>query len=143
MYLKKNSKMKVKGKRTLKNGAIAGYVYYSKEKKWKWRIIGRDKKQKGGNGNYNLNHNLISNTTVSNDYTNLRDYLVDNYKHQFNIVDVADIARIEEYYDIGISLLRLTYFNNNNYLYKKYTRKYKSCNLLCMTETILFFMWVA
>ena len=35
--------MKVKGKRTLKNGAIAGYVYYPKDKKWKWRIIGGGK----------------------------------------------------------------------------------------------------
>lgn len=41
--------MKVKGKKTLKNGAVAAYVYYSKEKKWKWRIIGRNKKQQGGN----------------------------------------------------------------------------------------------
>lgn len=49
MPIKKNFKIKVKGKRTLKNGAVAGYVYYSKEKKWKWRIIGRNKKQKGGN----------------------------------------------------------------------------------------------
>ena len=44
MPVKKSYKMKVKGKRTLKNGAVAGYVYYSKEKKWKWRIIGRNKK---------------------------------------------------------------------------------------------------
>ena len=45
--------MRVKGKRVLKNGMEAGYVYYSKEKKWKWRIIGKAKKskrvQKGGN----------------------------------------------------------------------------------------------
>ena len=44
--------MRVKGKRVLKNGMEAGYVYYSKEKKWKWRIIGKAKKskrvQKGG-----------------------------------------------------------------------------------------------
>lgn len=39
--------MKTKGKRVLKNGAIGAYVYYSKEKKWKWRIVGRSK-QKGG-----------------------------------------------------------------------------------------------
>ena len=29
--------MKIKGERTLKNGAKAGYVYYPKDKKWKWR----------------------------------------------------------------------------------------------------------
>ena len=43
--------MKVKNKRILKNGAVAGYVYYESEKKWKWRIIkgplkgGRKKKK--------------------------------------------------------------------------------------------------
>ena len=39
--------MKIKNKRVLKNGAVAAYVYYKNEKKWKWRIIGRQK-QKGG-----------------------------------------------------------------------------------------------
>jgi len=38
--------MRVKGKRILKNGVTAGYVYYPKEKKWKWRFI--KGKQKGG-----------------------------------------------------------------------------------------------
>ena len=38
--------MRVKGKRVLKNGTIAGYVYYPKEKKWKWRFLG--KQQSGG-----------------------------------------------------------------------------------------------
>ena len=41
--------MRIKNKRVLKNGAMAGYVYYAKEKKWKWRIFkGPTKKQKGG-----------------------------------------------------------------------------------------------
>lgn len=40
--------MKVKGKRILKNGAVAGYVYYNKDKKWKWRIINGPKKKRGG-----------------------------------------------------------------------------------------------
>jgi len=40
---------KVKGKRTLKNGAIAGYVK-QKDGKYLWRIIGHTKKQKGGWG---------------------------------------------------------------------------------------------
>ena len=39
--------MRVKGKRVLKNGIFAGYVYYSKEKKWKWRIINGPKKING------------------------------------------------------------------------------------------------
>ena len=39
--------MKIKKQRILKNGAIAGYVYYPKDRKWKWRILGNIKK-KGG-----------------------------------------------------------------------------------------------
>ena len=38
--------MKIKGKRTLKNGAVAGYVW--KDRKWKWRIIKGPTKKKGG-----------------------------------------------------------------------------------------------
>lgn len=44
--------MRVKGKRILKNGAVAGYIYYSDEKKWKWRIFkGPKKGMKGGENN--------------------------------------------------------------------------------------------
>ena len=41
--------MKVKGKRVLKNGVVAGYVYYTEEKKWKWRFLGRENKSGGCN----------------------------------------------------------------------------------------------
>jgi hypothetical protein len=44
----KTKTKKIKNQRVLKNGAIAGYVYYANEKKWKWRIIGNSNKQKGG-----------------------------------------------------------------------------------------------
>ena len=40
--------MIIKETRILQNGALAGYVYYNKEKKWKWRIIGRNEKKGGG-----------------------------------------------------------------------------------------------
>ena len=50
-FSRSNNIMKIKNQRILKNGAIAGYVYYSKDKKWKWRIIGRNNK-KGGNKYY-------------------------------------------------------------------------------------------
>ena len=39
--------MKVKGKRTLKNGAVAGYVLQS-DGSYKWRIISGPKKTKKG-----------------------------------------------------------------------------------------------
>jgi len=38
--------MKIKGKRVLKNGAVAGYVW--KDRKWKWRIIKGPTKKRGG-----------------------------------------------------------------------------------------------
>lgn len=38
--------MKIKGKRVLKNGAVAGYVW--KDRKWKWRIIKGPSKKRGG-----------------------------------------------------------------------------------------------
>jgi hypothetical protein len=41
--------MKTKNIRVLKNGVNAGYVYYPKDKKWKWRFI-----KKGGNNTTNM-----------------------------------------------------------------------------------------
>lgn len=37
--------MKIKGKRILKNGVTAGYVYYKNDKKWKWRFLKGPKKK--------------------------------------------------------------------------------------------------
>ena len=60
--------MKIRNKRILKNGTIAGYVYYPNEKKWKWRFIS---KMKGGTlsagniyrikeGNHNINVEIVN-----------------------------------------------------------------------------------
>ena len=65
MRKKKSSKIKVKGEKILKNGAVAGYVYYSKEKKWKWRIIGRHKKG-GSSSNGSSSNGSSSNGSSSN-----------------------------------------------------------------------------
>jgi chemotaxis receptor (MCP) glutamine deamidase CheD len=81
MPVKKSSKMKVKGKRTLKNGAVAGYVYYSKEKKWKWRIIGRDKKG-GGRGKGNKKYTCSSHKT-----NKLEEMCVVNSKGKYNTLE--------------------------------------------------------
>jgi len=78
MFVKKSSKMKVKGKRTLKNGVLAGYVYYSKEKKWKWRIIGRNKKG-GGRGKGNKKYTCSSYKT-----NKLEEMCVVNSKGKYN-----------------------------------------------------------
>jgi hypothetical protein len=65
---------KIKGKRILKNGAIAGYVYCPKDKKWKWRIIkgplkgGRKKKKFKEYNEYNTiqpNHNSVKFDSIS------------------------------------------------------------------------------
>ena len=39
--------MQIKQKRVLKNGATAGYVYYPKDRKWKWRITSGPSEKKG------------------------------------------------------------------------------------------------
>jgi hypothetical protein len=49
--------MKIKDKRVLKNGAVGGYVYYPKDKKWKWRIISGPKKKGGSNPSAKNNKN--------------------------------------------------------------------------------------
>ena len=41
----------IKNMKILKNGAIGAHVYYKKDKKWKWRILG---KHKGGTTNKEL-----------------------------------------------------------------------------------------
>ena len=51
--------MRVKDKRVLKNGAVGGYVYYPKDKKWKWRIVSGPKKTKGGS-NKNCERVLVT-----------------------------------------------------------------------------------
>lgn len=70
--------MRIKGKRVLKNGAVAGYVYYSKEKKWKWRIVGRA--QRGGSGKGSSKgsirlSNLPSNNEIINSWNNEKEHL--------------------------------------------------------------------
>ena len=42
----KSNNINIKDRKVFKNGAIGGYVYYSDEKKWKWRIIHGPTKKK-------------------------------------------------------------------------------------------------
>lgn len=78
--------MKIKGKRVLKNGAIAGYIYYNEEKKWKWRIIKgpiKTKKQKKYHGGTKYEKNNII-TFVARDNPKIVKYkakILDIYKN--------------------------------------------------------------
>jgi hypothetical protein len=67
--------MRVKNKRILKNGAIAGYVYYPSDKKWKWRIIGRSKK-----GGVHPNNVPIPNWMSGNNINNNSNIKKSNFK---------------------------------------------------------------
>jgi len=58
----------IKGKKILKNGAIAGYVYYEKDKKWKWRIIGRINKTGGYKSQIKDNLSLLHNMGFRNKF---------------------------------------------------------------------------
>ena len=83
--------MKIKGKRILKNGVTAGYVYYKNDKKWKWRFLKGPKKknkQKGGNKvtNANILRELIN--SLSDE-----ELIFDNInKHQFSNEDIVEIV---------------------------------------------------
>lgn len=77
--------MRVKNQRVLKNGTVAGYVYYNKEKKWKWRFIGKKamKKLKGGVNVDTFDHDiweiLQQTIFISDDYiTELATYITEN-----------------------------------------------------------------
>lgn len=92
--------MKVKNKRTLKNGAVAGYVYYKDEKKWKWRIVegpksgGRKKKKfkgvkiplsnflKFNNRQSNQSEQLNDNITIDTFNEINYDYLNHNFEYK-------------------------------------------------------------
>jgi hypothetical protein len=66
--------MKVKGKRVLKNGRMAGYVYNSQTKKWKWQFISGG--QKGGD-NRKLRDDYILIVNAVKDFAK---YLLENTK---------------------------------------------------------------
>lgn len=65
--------MKIKGKRVLKNGAVAGYVW--KDRKWKWRIIKGPSKKRGGGPRtcefLEKNRDLIENHPFYEKYYNI------------------------------------------------------------------------
>ena len=71
--------MKIKGKRVLKNGAVAAYVL-QKDKTWRWRIIkGPKKNYKGGNkiltkNNYFSNHRGKTLYEWNNNAKNLKEW---------------------------------------------------------------------
>ena len=77
--------MKIKGKRILKNGTVAGYVYYPKEKKWKWRFIKKTHK-KGGipNSLNNCDLNIVKN--FNNISESLRIFDTNNFKLSYSHV---------------------------------------------------------
>lgn len=72
--------MKVKGKRILKNGAVGAYVYYKKEKKWKWRIVEGPKKKKpqSGGAQFIPTENLFFKKIQVNNNNNSRNILSNN-----------------------------------------------------------------
>ena len=90
------SNMKVKGKRILKNGTLAGYVKQT-DGSWKWRFIGGAKKkikQKGG-----VKIEIVTNYNNEKDEGVMlyleRDYLKDGRDYIIKINDLE--KKINEY----------------------------------------------
>ena len=118
--------MKVKGKRILKNGAVAGYVYYSKEKKWKWRIIGRDKKGGGGNAqskmitfyrNSLFTKEKLSLNTYIHKFDDLHDLFDTIIEHNRLLLFKDYHGKLEKIYYVLINLQYLMTHHNFNVLF--------------------------
>lgn len=81
--------MKIKGKRILKNGVTAGYVYYKNDKKWKWRFLkGPKKKNKQKGGNKVTNANILR--ELKNSLSN--EELIFENKHPLSDGDIVEIV---------------------------------------------------
>ena len=111
--------MRIKGKRILKNGVLAGYVQ-QKDGSWKWRFISGPKK-KGGN-----EHNL-SNSNNKKELKELIEKARKNYKNKFNgiysnYIDVINsqinnnFNKASKSYDDFIEII-----NRDNKIYKVMT----------------------
>ena len=112
--------MRVKGERILKNGAVAGYVYYSDEKKWKWRIIkGPKKRIKGGALNNSYEFKDLSYCFDSYDTPLIYDENK-NTNHPYNYACIRDWKINDKLKGLGIGSYQLMYLIFNNELDKVY-----------------------
>lgn len=100
----------------MKNGAVAGYVYYSDEKKWKWRIVGHTKSKKGG-----FRPNFKKVCTTESCKTTQKYERIEKNKYSYNNKNnpSAEIkARLATLHNTGFL---------NSY-YKKMLKKYEKAN---------------
>jgi hypothetical protein len=132
--------MKVKGKRILKNGTIAGYVYNSKTKKWNWRFIGR---QTGGDRTKDRKANFNTINAYQKERNALLNYLDDKVrrtaffrpkrKKKFRNISNRIRKSVKNNEINGVNVLKKAYENiglildngtrNNNQLFKNLTNK--------------------
>jgi hypothetical protein len=118
--------MKIKEKRLLKNGAIAGYVYYAKENKWKWRIIGRNNKKGGSPHSLTLireNHDDDCRYTID-------DIINPNYMNMINdnFRRCLELNNNDEIPEIYFKIYNNTNRNNNRNTNRNNNRNYQIYN---------------
>ena len=128
--------MKIKGKRILKNGALAGYVFYEKEKKWKWRIIkGPIKNKKGGFLNVPPNTNINTINTKKEEFVNHFLYHLNGIIKFMNNND-EDI--FNKRIDINIKYdLIVKNIIEGFILIKTFCRIDLNCNVICLAIALL------
>lgn len=128
--------MKIKGKRILKNGALAGYVFYEKEKKWKWRIIkGPIKNKKGGFLNVPPNTNINTINTKKEKFVNHFLYHLNGIIKFMNNND-EDI--FNKRIDINIKYdLIVKNIIEGFILIKTFCRIDLNCNVICLAIALL------
>jgi len=116
-------KQKIRNKRVLKNGATAGYVYYPRDKKWKWRII-KGPTKKGGAREELLTKCItqIADPTILLDCTgkSLEPHEkilenIDEGKYVYRVVPYDDFMRFKKFYNkrkMPLYVSRWTKINN-------------------------------
>jgi len=116
-------KQKIRNKRVLKNGATAGYVYYPKDKKWKWRIVEGPTKKGGAREDLVIKClDQIEDPSIFFNFTSKplepRGKILENIedgRYVYRVVGYEDFMRFEESYDekqMPLYVSRWTDINN-------------------------------
>ena len=104
--------MKVRDKRILKNGTVAGYVYCPKEKKWKWRFLKGGRKKKKFKGIKIPTSKIIKNSYKREQHSNAK---ISNEKNMGLTEDNLNQIRYSEKYINGKGIKNRSKYRNTTY----------------------------
>jgi uncharacterized protein YrrD len=119
--------MKTKNKRVLKNGAIGAYVYYPKDKKWKWRIIGRSKKGGVHPNNVPIPNWMSGNKNNSNNGNNSNNRNNSNNSNSIKLSDFSVVKGKGRYFILYKPTKRIFYLSSGTSNILNYPNTFLPC----------------